>query len=213
MAGGDKRVHTKRGMSRPADGRTDVKVPSASRGNTKADLEWLQAHWEEIERIRDEETNIPFGAQWRWMGLQEDLDEAGEFVSRMLNPCKARSYLRDKEGRYVVDADNDALTRPCLRASIPGAEVCVTHGGFNPAVRQAARMRIAGASDAVASRLIAIAFNPMTPEKDVIAACNSLLDRAGIKGGFEVDVSMPGWQEGLRKLFEGEYAEEPEPDA
>jgi hypothetical protein len=74
-------------------------------------------------------------------------------------------------------------------------------------------MRIAGASDAVAARLLAIAFNPMTPEKDVIAACNSLLDRAGIKGGFEVDVSMPGWQEGLRKLCEGEYADTEEPNA
>lgn len=209
MAGNNKGINTKRGQSRPGDGATEVKPPSSGSGNTKADSEWLRAHFSEMERIGEDEQDIPFGAEWRWTGgLQEDLDASGHFASRMANPCNSRSYLRDKEGRYVVDAENGPLTRPCLRACIPGADVCVTHGGYNPQVRANARARIAGASDAIAGRLLAIALNKNTSERDAIAACNSLLDRAGIKGGVEVDLTMPGWQEGLRKLFEGKYEEE-----
>ena len=159
----------------------------------------------ELSRIGEDEEAVPFGSRWRWKYLQEYLDELGEYANICPSPCIARAYLRDKQGRYVIDADNEALTRPCLRPATPGADVCVVHGGYIPQVKAAARARLALASDMVVGRMLEIALNPKTAHKDAIAAMNSVLDRAGIKSGFEIDVTMPQWQQGLRKLFEGEY--------
>jgi hypothetical protein len=168
---------------------------------------------EEIVRIGEDEGAIPFGAQWRWIYLQDYLDELAEYKNTNPSPCIARAYVRDKQGRYVVDADNEALTRPCLRPATPGADVCVVHGGYIPQVKAAARARLALATDMVVGRMLEIALDPNTAHKDAVSAMNSILDRAGIKGGVEIDVSMPQWQQGLRKLFEGEYGIPSEPEA
>jgi hypothetical protein len=167
----------------------------------------LQAHFalDELSRIEEDEQGVPFGAQWRWKYLQDYLDELGEYVNICPSPCIARAYVRDKQGRYVIDADNEALTRPCLRPASAGTDVCVVHGGYIPQVKAAARARLALASDMVVGRMLEIALNPATAHKDAISAMNSVMDRAGIKGGYEVDVSMPNWQQGLRELFEGKY--------
>lgn len=201
---------TERGSAR-SDGRTDPKVPVGKPGNRLSDIAWGKRHHElgEFERIGEDEVGIPFGALWRWKFLQEDFDAwlevEGIFKNRFDNACTGTSYVRDKEGRYVVDMDNAVLTRPCMRAAVKGSTVCPPHGGKLPQTKAAARARLEGVADQVVERLLGVAFDPLADPKVIVQACAQLLDRAGIKGGVEIDITLPGWQEGLKALFEGQY--------
>lgn len=191
----------RRGDTKP-DGRQDVRVPKdGSPGNRKWDQAWGKRQFElgMFEKIGETETGIPFGAVWRWLGMQEDLD--AEDFPLPPNPCNGRAYVRDRDGRYVIDSDNSVLTRPCLRDAIQGGPVCYNHGGAITTTKRAARSRLEGTSDLVVERLLAIAMDPNADLKVVVQACNSLLDRAGIKTGVEVDVNVPGWQQVLQDLI------------
>jgi hypothetical protein len=201
----------RRGDTKP-DGRQDVRIPSSGApGNRKADQAWgkEQNDLGHFERIGPDELGIPFGAKYRWLFLQEELEEEF-FKSKSANPCEARSYIRDRDGRYILDADNAVLTRPCMRDAIRGSHVCYNHGGSLPATKRAARARLEGTSDLVVERLLAIAMDAEADPKVVVAACNSLLDRAGVKGGMDIDITGPGWQAGLRDLLDGKYENDQE---
>jgi hypothetical protein len=203
-----KGVSTNRGDTR-SDGRTEPNVPVNRPGNRKADSEWgtKQYNRDMMERIGEEEFGIPFGAQWRWKGSQDDFEMLIStepiFTNRSKNPCSASSYVRDREGRYVLDCDNNVLYRPCMRAAMSGADVCTAHGGKLPATKMAARRRLEGASDLVVSRMLQIALDSAGDPKVVLQACVQVLDRAGIKGGSDIDVNIPGWQEMLKGLIDG----------
>jgi hypothetical protein len=203
-----KGVSTTRGDTR-SDGRTDPKIPVGRAGNRKADSEWgtKQYNLDMMEKIGEEEFGIPFGAQWRWKGTQEDFEalipEEEIFVNNFTNPCGASSYVRDREGRYVLDSDNNVLYRPCMRPAMIGADVCTAHGGKLPSTKMAAKRRLEGSTDLVVERLLQIALAAGTDHKTVVQACAQILDRAGLKGGQEIDVNVPGWQDMLKELING----------
>ena len=203
-----KGVTSRRGDTR-SDGRTEPNIPVGKPGNRKADSEWGQKHhlMGEMERIGEEEFGIPFGAQWRWTGTQDDFEALipfeGIFVNEFANACSASAYVRDREGRYILDADNNVLYRPCMRPGMVGADVCTAHGGKLPATKMAARRRLEGATDLVVEQLLRIALSPGADPKVIVQACAQILDRAGIKGGQEIDINVPGWQEALKEIING----------
>lgn len=84
----------------------------------------------------------------------------------------------------------------CGNWSLRGATVCITHGGRLPnvrkhaeEVREAARMRILGLADMAIDTLEELADAQGTAGAAVkLKAATELLDRAGIKGGIEMNV-------------------------
>lgn len=191
-----------RGNPRAGDAAMDVKVPKTGPGNSKQDQAWLESQIKAgmIEDIGEDETDVPFGAMRRWTGLQADIGSSWQLPDEA-HRCSAHARVRDHEGRYVVDADNEVILRPCMRAAIRGGKVCVTHGGGIARVRQAAQVRLAGAADKLIGQLIRIALDPKVDPHARVKAINSALDRAGINQKIEVEVGVPGFQEMLDEMF------------
>lgn len=199
------KIKTKRGETR-SDGATDVKVPTTKKyGNAKQDREWLEQQVELglIEDIDPDETDIPFGALKRFTG---DLSDLGSHW--VLPPedkrCRGKSKVRDNEGRMIVveiDGETLPLVRPCAMPNILGASVCVKHGGGTERVKNAAKMRLLAASDKLIGALISIGLNEELDAKARVAAINSALDRAGIKGITEIVVDTPKYRSMMEEMF------------
>lgn len=88
----------------------------------------------------------------------------------------------------IIKSDGDR----CKRWSIRGATVCHKHGGTLPSVREhaeavveATRMRIIdNADDAVG--VLEQLMQPGTSENVRLKAATEVLDRAGVRGGFDI---------------------------
>lgn len=194
----------RRGQARKGDGALKVNVPQDKPfGNTKGDRAWLEAQIDAglIEELdADSDDDVAFGAMLRWTG-----EKSTEGSYWTLPPegrrCVGKAKIRDKEGRYIVDKNGDRIIRPCGKWTIIGGTVCVAHGGGVEKVRAKARTRLAGAADALIGHLIAIGLDPNMDPKVRVQAINSALDRAGIKAGIDVQLSAPGWQDGLKEMF------------
>lgn len=96
----------------------------------------------------------------------------------------------------------------CKRWSIRGLTVCLTHGGRLPlprehaaAVIHAARMRLIDDTDMAVDTLEAL-MEPGTAEGIRLKASTEVLDRAGIRGGFEVDVAVEAVENPAQRLAE-----------
>jgi hypothetical protein len=187
------------------DGLSVVNEPKDGKpGNTKLDQAWMLAHASELTPIDADEEEVPFGAGQRWNGVAPSL--AGEFMvgDDEDKPCTGRAYVRDFTGRKILDANGVLLTRPCAKRPIKGGVSCASHGGLTPQSLAAAKARLLGAADAVVARLISIALGRETLDADAIKAINSILDRAGIRAGTEIDLKTPEWQDMLKEMFEKE---------
>lgn len=185
------------------DGLAVVNVPTDKPGNTKIDQAWIAAHASELTELGSEE-EVPFGVRYRWEGSAPSL--AGEFLvgDDEEHVCAGRAFVRDAEGRKIVDITGALLTRPCAKTPIKGGIVCTAHGGLTPQSLASAKQRLMAASDAVVGRLIGLALSPQTLDADAIKAINSILDRAGIRAGVDIDLKTPEWQEMLKEMFEKE---------
>lgn len=183
------------------DGLAVVNVPKDKPGNTKVDQSWIDRHAAELTEVGEDE-ELPFGVRYRWSGEAPSL--AGEFLTAEERPCAGRAFVRDNEGRKIVDVNGALLTRPCARVSSLGAVVCSAHGGLTPQSLQAAKTRLLLAAEPVVARLISIALDPSVLDADAIKAINSVLDRAGIRAGVDIDLKTPEWQTMLKEMFERE---------
>jgi len=193
-----------------SDGAADVKVPEGKPGNTKQDQDWLDQQMEAglIEAVDPDDESTPFGSLLRWTGQTSDIGSNWQLPPEERR-CNGRSKIRDGEGRFVIDSDNNPLTRPCAMWSILGGKVCVRHGGGIERVRSAAQLRLAGAADRLIGELITIALDTAEDGKTRVNAINSALDRAGIKSGTEITLNaVPGWQQSLTEAF-GDDDEQP----
>jgi hypothetical protein len=208
-----------RAMGRPTN-------PLRTRGPSTAtgipiDQEWI-AEIEAAGEFREPDpSNRPDGFMYdvtkQWVHYQEDVNIQFFLDAFRDGPngrrCTGEAYIRDATGMYVVDADWVRLMRPCLRRPIKGGEVCSTHGGRIPHVKDAAARRLAEAADRVAERLVGLT-DIRDEEKvrirpqDRIMAANSVLDRAGIKGTEHVEVELPGFRRVLDRLFADDSGEE-----
>lgn len=197
-------MKTKRGQKR-SDGADDVKVPTTKAfGNAKMDREWLKEQIDLglVEAIDEDETDIPFGAMIRWTGDPNDLGSHWVLPPEGRR-CRGKSKVRDNEGRVIVAGEeNQPLLRPCGKPAILGGAVCVKHGGGTEVVKNAAKMRLLAASDKLIGALITIALDATQDAKARVAAINSALDRAGIKGITEITVDTPQWRNMLGEMFD-----------
>lgn len=193
-------------------------------GNTKPDQAWLEAVADELHEP-DESQRPPgflYDVHYQWEGLNEELNleffESFRNVGPKTRPedvrkCNGTAYVRDPSGMYVVDADWQRLTRPCLGRPGRGTVVCHAHGSKIPVVKEAAQRALAHASEVVALRLIGLTA-PLDELKtpidhgDRIKAANSVLDRAGVKGDVTVEIKAPGFKAVLEKLFSDDSGED-----
>jgi hypothetical protein len=86
--------------------------------------------------------------------------------------------------------------QPCTRWSIRGATVCIKHGGQLPAVKKAAaervettRLRMFGATPE-AFEVLESLLQPGVAEGIRLKAATEILDRAGLKAGQEIAVTV-----------------------
>jgi hypothetical protein len=191
---------------------------SGGTANTKPDVDWLDKELA-AERLyavekEDRPADVLFEFNYQWDGYAGELDEDWfENFRRSERKCTGTAYIRDETGMYIADNDWQRLTRPCLSLPMKGGPVCHAHGAKIPQVVAAAQRRLAEASEVAALRLIGLTGvrdeeNVRVRPQDRIAAIGSVLDRAGVKGGVEVDVKATGFQKVLADLFGAE-----EPDA
>lgn len=188
-----------------------VRSTTRGNGNSPKDEGWLQ--WMEenggLEPIDPEEAGVPWPAMSQWSGNAED-----EGNPWMVPPphasCAGKAYIRDADGNYVMDSSTPPkrVMRPCWNWPMKGSTVCIKHGGGIERVRKGAMERLASALDATTGELIKLALSNETEDKVKIQAINSILDRTGLKGGIEIDIQTPGWQEALKDLFSGKYDDE-----
>lgn len=186
-------------------------------GNSVCDQEWIAEMLAAGELHEpDEETRPPeflYSTIYQWDGLNEDLNpdffeyyRPKKGVSEVPRQCNGSSYVRDRRGGYVVDAEWQRLRRHCLGRPARGTNVCHAHGSQIPQVKAAAQQRLAEAAEVVALRLIGLTGvrdedKVRIRPQDRIMAANSVLDRAGVRGGTELEITTPGYQKVLQKMF------------
>jgi hypothetical protein len=106
--------------------------------------------------------------------------------------------------------------QPCKAMAARGANVCRVHGGSAPQVRAAAQRRLQQAADVLVQRLLGFALDDTVQDAVALQAIRDALDRAGLKPGIDVDVTLKPYhsifedlESGSRSAFRGEP--EPEP--
>ena len=188
-------------------------MPNAGGGkNTKPDINWLDKQLEEgllysVEK-EDRPDDCLFEFNYQWDGYAAELDEDWflPYFRHSERRCNGTAYIRDETGMYIADNDWQRLTRPCLSLPMRGGVVCHAHGAKIPVVVAAAQRRLQEASEIVALRLIGLT-GPRDEEgfkvrsQDRIAAAAHVLDRAGVKGSTEVEITSTGFQQVLSDLF------------
>lgn len=102
-----------------------------------------------------------------------DLDDATDHLPGGQRRCTAQRT--DRSGR-------------CKKPARRGAWVCSHHGGSAPAVIDAARRRLAEASDRAAQVLVDLAVDPSQPGAVRRAAAADVLDRTGVVRVTSVEV-------------------------
>ncbi len=185
-------------------------------GNTKPDQAWIAEMLKDGSLREADQTTKPKNFYWdvlyQWDGDNDEVNPDFFEVFRLpqrANPprkCTGTAYIRDHRGGYVADVNWKRLTRQCIGRPAVGMTVCHVHGAEVPIVRAAAQRRLAEASEIVAERLIGLTGTEdengnMIEHKDRISASNSVLDRAGIKGGMEVEITTPGFKRVLDGMF------------
>lgn len=97
---------------------------------------------------------------------------------------------------YIFPDTHDRPGEQCARWSLRGTVKCIKHGGQIPGVRQhseamveAARLRLIGATDEAVDWLLELAESS-TSDAVRLKATTEVLDRAGVRGGVEVDVTV-----------------------
>lgn len=185
-------------------------------GNAKVDQLWLAEVMEagEITQVGPDErpAGVVDDVKYVWDGYADELND--EFFESFRRPgkngtvrkCKGEAYVRDERGGYILDAEWNRIRRPCLALPGLGTIVCHSHGAKIPAVKAAAQRVIAEASEIVALRLVGLTATKdedgdIIEHKVRLAAANSVLDRAGIKGGVEVEVTLPGYKKIMTSMF------------
>jgi hypothetical protein len=179
-----------------------VRSGNRGSGNSPKDEAWMKwmAENGELKAIDPDEEGLPWPAMTEWSGLSEDEGSPWQIPPEHKS-CSGKAYVRDADGNYIIDATKTRIMRPCWNWPMKGAKVCIKHGGGIERVRRGAMERLASALDATTGELIRLALSEDTEDKVKIQAINSILDRTGLKGGVEIDVNVPGWQEALKELF------------
>jgi hypothetical protein len=115
--------------------------------------------------------------------------------------CGGKSVIRDATNTPILDFDGARQYKPCENWAANGTSWCQKHGGGLESTIKAAQRRMLYGADDIVEILERIAKDENLPAKERIAAINSYLDRAGLRGGLDVSIETPGWQKVLDKLY------------
>lgn len=172
-------------------------------GNTKIDQAWLLAVAEagELDAVDPEGLEpLPYGAAIRFNG-DPDVSGSPYFLPPEGTRCRGTAYVRAGDGSYVITTEGKRLRRPCRNWPVAGGSgVCLIHGGGTQTAIAAAKMRLLSSADAVVGMLVKIALDKKMDAKVRVAACNSILDRIGVRAGVNVTVEAKPWQDLLKRL-------------
>lgn len=190
------------------------KTKVASGGNSIPDQEWIAEVGGDILEFESQPTAVPWDVTYQFQGYASEV-EPGFFLDarrRKTTPCTGTAWIRDEKGGYILDLDFVRLQRPCLASPIAGGTVCAKHGGQLAHVKEAAQLVLAQAAEKAASTLITLTnprdeLNEIVDQKVRVSAANSVLDRVGIKGGSTVEVTVPGYEKVLTKMFNDDSEE------
>jgi len=170
-------------------------------GNVPFDQRWIAEHQSELVVIEDGE----YEGMLKFSGRKEDIGNQWQIPPND-RKCTATAYLRDENGNYVLDANEEKIRRPCLHWAIRGGNVCLAHGGGVDSVKRRARERLAAGSERAVGLLLSMAEDEEMPLKDRLKAVNSILDRSGIRAGVDVEVSAPEYEKVWDKLAKSRVA-------
>lgn len=113
--------------------------------------------------------------------------EGGTFVPTRRNPIPARKCTAKKR----------KTGEPCQRWAVAGATVCSVHGGQLPrvserakAIQDAARLQLLDSVPDSIATIYTLAMDEDTPHAVRLKASTEILDRAGIKGGLDVNINV-----------------------
>ena len=184
-------------------------------GNSRCDRDWIAEIGDDIiplpldgkgKPIKPDD--CPWDVEFQFQG---HVDEVGpeffDYYRRGTRQCTGVAYIRDDRGGYIIDLEGIRLIRPCLAVPMNGMQVCQKHGGQLGHVREAAQRRLTHAAEKAANALIVLTDTrdeegELVEQGVRVKAANSVLDRVGIKGGSELDVTVtPGYQKVLEKMF------------
>jgi len=189
-----------------------ARSPQEPGRNIDSDQEWLDAeHAAGRIKVIEDDLDVPIGVRLQWTGKTRDKGSP-YLIPDAANRCSGRAFVRDDQGCKIIDAKGRFLTRQCLRWRTEGLTVCATHGPGVGSGKIAAQRILDEMAHMAALYLHNMAFKKKMADGDRIRALNSILDRVGVRGGTEVVVSTPHWQEMLREMFESGDTDFPEPE-
>lgn len=187
-----------------------VRSSTRGSGNSPKDenwIAWMEEHGGLLPIDPDEE-GLAWPAMSEWDG---DANNEGNpwMIPPPHNSCRGKAYVRDGDGNYIIDkASKTRIMRPCWNWPMKGSTVCLYHGGGPERVRKKAMERLLSGVDAATGELLKVALNPDTEDKVKVQAINSILDRAGLRGGVDITVdAVPEWQKMLKDMFDGKQAQ------
>jgi hypothetical protein len=181
-----------------------------SGGNTQPDAAWIEAVMAAGELHTPDESTRPesflYDTIYQWDGYADEVNidffESFRRGGAESRKCNGTAYIRDMRGGYIVDAEWERLRRPCLARPARGTVVCHSHGAKIPQVVASAKRVLAEASEIVALRLVGMTAERFDGDEKVrLGAINSVLDRAGVKAGVEVEITTPGYKKVLEEMF------------
>lgn len=170
--------------------------------NPASDQEWIKAEQANGRmRIIEDDLDAPINVRLQWAGRAHDKGSP-YLIPDAANRCSGRSFVRDEQGCRIIDGKGRFLTRQCLRWRTEGLIVCATHGPGVGSGKSAAQRLLDEAGHMAALYLMKMAFKKKMEPNARIRALKEILDRIGVRGGTEITVSTPQWQDMLREMFE-----------
>lgn len=194
------------------------KTKVTSNGNVACDRAWIDEMADAIVELDAPPPGCFWDVKYQFQGYADEVNPEFFDAHRRTSSkrqCVGIAYIRDERGGYIIDLDGDRLQRPCLKAPIYGASVCTSHGGQLDATKEAAQRLLVDASEKAITTLIVLT-GPYDDKGEVIEAgdrikaANSVLDRAGIKGGTTVEVQLPGYKRVMDRMFSEEVGDGPD---
>lgn len=125
--------------------------------------------------------------------LDRESDDEGVLTRTWVPPDDKRCVALTRSGHYRGSR--------CVKWRARGTRVCLRHGAQLPNVRKHALKNLLGAADDAVSELIRVALlKKNVSDADKIKALSQLLDRAGVVGKQEIEVTTKPWQKMLKAL-------------
>ena len=142
--------------------------------------------------------------------------KAAKIMKPPEQPHDRRNLMVDlATGDTQCTARSKQTGKRCRRPSSLGSNVCRSHGSAAPQTRAKAQRRLQQAADVLVQRLLSFAIDGKVDDPVALRAIMDALDRAGMKPGVDIDVTLKPFHQvfeqmemgGNRSVFRGEEIE------